>query len=151
MPDRADWIRLALVCVIGLLLLAVGAGAGALWMQRHNADRLAAAKSATDVCASASQAQRAVIDKMRDAAQANQRQLDAARAVAQAAMQARDALQQQLTDQARQRRQHLEEVAHDHVDCTALAGLPLCPAVAHSLFDPTDPRGHAAGGDHRDP
>lgn len=143
-----DWGRLAWACLACGLLLVTGGAGGYLAAHVHDAQRMATAQSDTAVCKSAAKTQQAVIDQMTRTQQTNQQTLDAARAVAAAAMRARDALQHKLATQARQHQRVIEEAAHVHAACASLVDWPVCPAVAHRLFDPGH-GDHAAAGDHR--
>ncbi|WP_430391086.1 hypothetical protein [Dyella sp. 20L07] len=55
-------------------------------------------------------------------------------AIADTEMAKREQLQQQLDKQAQERTQTLTKVGHEDPNCTDLAGLPVCPAVAKRLW-----------------
>ncbi|MCP1375373.1 hypothetical protein [Dyella lutea] len=63
-------------------------------------------------------------------------ELDAMRTAAKAALDQRDAAQRALEKLTRQRIAAVEKLAHEDQDCRALERMPLCPAIAHRLFQP---------------
>lgn len=129
-----DWAQLAWTCLAFALALLLGAAIGYQICAQKMGPKIGAAQTDAARCADAATSQQAVIDDLRQRARKQTAQLVAAKHVADAAMQARDNLQRKVAAQAAKSETHLRQVAHDDPSCADLARMPICPAVADSVW-----------------
>lgn len=120
--------------LIGLGLLALGTGAGVAWEGHRGATALSGIQADLATCRAAAATQQTALSVLK---KLNAERLAQAQAQARQTAQAlheRDALQQILDHRTTTRFATTSQVAHENLECQALAAMPVCPAVAARLW-----------------
>ncbi|ULU26608.1 hypothetical protein [Dyella terrae] len=137
MSLREIGIELVLVGAVAFSAYAIGDSHGFKSATAASSAKVIDAEGKARAADARAQASASALDNIKRSLDAQKRSAEVAKQVADKALIERDETNAKLATAIRQRQNAERKAAHESPDCAELVRMPLCPAVAQRLFQPS--------------